>query len=55
MTLAIVPPGRICVLQVLAEHNYFKILPTVETELKITQSTLDVHEVHTICKGLTVN
>ena len=26
-----------------AEHNNFKILPTVETELKITQSALDVH------------
>ena len=43
MALAIVLSGRICVLQVLAEDNYFKILPTVETELKITQSALGVH------------
>ena len=42
MILAIVPPGRICVLQVFAEHNNFTILPTVETEFKITQSALDV-------------
>ena len=58
MPPVIVPPGKICVLQVLAEHSNFKILPTMETELKIALSPLDVHmryEVHAICRGLIVN